>query len=885
MTVKAQVSKLLSNKIPLRSSLEDVKLLDPSNCDDISITWLKVSTDKKQDTWRFQDRILFYGAESDNILCLHRWKIWWMIPSYVPVSTTDGIKQRIPPETLLLLGKVDAETFLVMIPVQDQHMEFSLEGCSLNGCLHINGHENRLQCDDSSSTFTERKALLILTGPLVHELLELGFGLIRSLLNERDVSMTYLPRHTDHCLPRATPSFMKYFGWCTWDACYTNLSTDKIIAGITTLSEGGAAPGYLILDDGWQDTTCNYAQNGEQWQGRLTSFHANHKFSPSLKDCIDKLKTTTSINTFMVWHAFHGYWLGVDEASTILAQYKPCRLYPFLTDSLKRMSPAGQLTSETFNTWGISLASVEHSSSFYYDYHASLLACGVDGVKVDVQSIVPLLTHTNYSAIEATRRMHEGLKDSVTKHFPGTQTSGCDSLAGNVIHCMSHSQTTMFSLLKSYDPQHPPIVRGSDDYWPSLPASHSVHIAVNALNSLFMSYCGIHDWDMFQTDMSEGASLFHAAARAISGGPIYVSDRIGCHDHTVLRRMMLSSMRRGAGWIPLCQRNGRPVQRLLLSDCQRQPKTPLMIQNYNSNGSLVIGVFQVFGSIVENDYELYRVLRPDEIIAASDSLKEVLQSVTDQDNDDVKMNSWYDVWRCAALRSVRDSSVMSEKERRLVDELSIDCNVSPIDVDEVHRDIYREEETHGYCFNKEYVAYSYKHCKSSMSECDDKHFTLWNVSSIQSTVPVSLYGPFDFDIVSFAPKHYLPFPYNNLWVACLGDVSLLNPSGCVLELNIGESIVDKDDTCAVVELKVPKVMSCNLSLVFSTAIEVKDVRIDQELSSHFSIVDRNVLMKDSSLQEYNSVNIDVNFVDLKVSTSGDGSMIDVVTLKVLFVKL
>ena len=46
------------------------------------------------------------------------------------------------------------------------------------------------------------------------------------------------------------------------------------------------------------------------------------------------------------------------------------------------------------------------------------------------------------------------------------------------------------------------------------------------------------DWDMFQSSHERGA--FHAAARVVSGGPVYVSNKVGAHDFELLRKMVLS---------------------------------------------------------------------------------------------------------------------------------------------------------------------------------------------------------------------------------------------------------------------------------------------------------------------------------------------------------
>ena len=53
------------------------------------------------------------------------------------------------------------------------------------------------------------------------------------------------------------------------------------------------------------------------------------------------------------------------------------------------------------------------------------------------------------------------------------------------------------------------------------------------------------DWDMFQSD--HACAAFHAAARAICGGPVYVSDSLGSHDFDLLRRLVFSD-----GTMPRC---------------------------------------------------------------------------------------------------------------------------------------------------------------------------------------------------------------------------------------------------------------------------------------------------------------------------------------------
>jgi hypothetical protein len=80
--------------------------------------------------------------------------------------------------------------------------------------------------------------------------------------------------------------------------------------------------------------------------------------------------------------------------------------------------------------------------------------------------------------------------------------------------------------------------RGSgDDFYPRNLASHAAHITTVSFNSLFLGELGVCDWDMFQS-VHECAHL-QAAARAVGGGAIYVSDKPGVHDFELLRSLVL----------------------------------------------------------------------------------------------------------------------------------------------------------------------------------------------------------------------------------------------------------------------------------------------------------------------------------------------------------
>ena len=73
---------------------------------------------------------------------------------------------------------------------------------------------------------------------------------------------------------KTAPEFVDYLGWCTWDAFYKDVSEAKVLKGLRSFSKAGLIPGFMIIDDGWQDVE-NF---------RMQSFDANKKFKISIEE-------------------------------------------------------------------------------------------------------------------------------------------------------------------------------------------------------------------------------------------------------------------------------------------------------------------------------------------------------------------------------------------------------------------------------------------------------------------------------------------------------------------------------------------------------------------------------------------------------------------------
>lgn len=110
------------------------------------------------------------------------------------------------------------------------------------------------------------------------------------------------------------------------------------------------------------------------------------------------------------------------------------------------------------------------------------------------------------------------------------------------------------------------VTRNSDDFFPDRKGSFAEHILQNAFNAVYQDELYYCDWDMFWTKHEDAVK--HSLLRAISGGPVYVSDKIGDTSPEVLR--------------PLIYKNGE----ILMMDHSAKPTEDCMFSNPMETGVL-----------------------------------------------------------------------------------------------------------------------------------------------------------------------------------------------------------------------------------------------------------------------------------------------------------
>ncbi|KAM6585512.1 hypothetical protein CsatB_012514 [Cannabis sativa] len=506
-----------------------------------------------------------------RFLSLFRFKLWWMIPR-VGNSGRD-----IPVETQMLLLEVgkgqdsDETSYVVFLPIIDGEFRSSLQGNSSNElefCVESG--------DPSIVTSQSLRAVFVNSGNHPFDLIKESMKILEKYKG------TFTHRES-----KQMPGMLDWFGWCTWDAFYQDVNPQGIREGLKSLSEGGTPAKFIIIDDGWQDVSNEFQKEGEpfvegsQFGGRLLSINENNKFrrssndaqsdAPSdLKSFVSEIKNTYGLKYVFVWHALMGYWGGLVPDVPGTKKYNPELRYP--VQSPGNLANMRDLAMDCMEKYGVGAIDADKAHQFLDDLHKYLVSQGVDGVKVDVQNILETISTGSGGRVSLTKLFQQALEKSISSNFQDNSIICCMGLSTDSIY---HSKVSA-------------ITRASDDYYPKNPSTQTLHIAAVSYNSIFLGEVVVPDWDMFYS-LHEAAE-FHAAARAVGGCGVYVSDKPGHHDFEVLKRLVLHD-----GSVLRARYPGRPSRDCLFNDPVMDGESLLKIWNLNKCTG-VIGIFNCQGA-------------------------------------------------------------------------------------------------------------------------------------------------------------------------------------------------------------------------------------------------------------------------------------------------
>ncbi|PRQ17252.1 putative galactinol--sucrose galactosyltransferase [Rosa chinensis] len=514
-----------------------------------------------------------------KFMSIFRFKVWWTTHW---VGTTGNDMQH---ETqFMILDKKDStgRPYILLLPLLEGPFRASLQpgtDCHVDMC--VESGSTRV----SESTF--RSVLYMHVGNDPYGLVKEAMEVVRVHLG----SFKLLEEKTP-------PPIVDKFGWCTWDAFYLMVHPKGVWEGVKGLVEGGCPPGMVLIDDGWQsichdddpltdEEAMKRTSAGEQMPCRLTSFVENYKFrdykslsGKGMGAFVKDLKEEFgSVDYVYVWHALCGYWGGVRPGVKSGSGFPESRVIkPKLSEGLEKTME--DLAVDKIVSNGVGLVEPEMAHKLYEGLHQHLQSVGIDGVKVDVIHLLEMLSEEFGGRIELAKAYYKALTGSVRKHFKGN----------GVIASMEHCNDFMYLGTEAIS-----LGRVGDDFWCSDPSGdpngtywlQGCHMVHCAYNSLWMGNFVHPDWDMFQS--THPCAAFHAASRAISGGPIYISDSVGQHNFKLLKSLVLPD-----GSILRCQYYALPTRDCLFEDPVHDGKTMLKIWNLNKYTG-VLGLFNCQG--------------------------------------------------------------------------------------------------------------------------------------------------------------------------------------------------------------------------------------------------------------------------------------------------
>ncbi|ORX78836.1 glycoside hydrolase [Anaeromyces robustus] len=488
----------------------------------------------------------YYPVDMLNWVAYTKANDWWL----EPISDDCRNFQWNNKDAIFLLYQRTDGYYVCLIPISNDKITLSLTSRYHDGSFNISTMFKSCEYQD------DHVLMYISIGKSnLHNIITKSMDQISKRFS---INNNFFSQFMNNINNDETP-FWKSIGWCTWNTCYKNVNASKVIQGLEEFKSLNIPIEYLIIDDGWQ----KYSKDD-----KLESFEPNlEKFPKGIDSLVNAAKKEYNVKYVGVWHTLQGYWKGISPSSQLASLYNLINV----------------------KSIDMTLVRANDIERFYNDYYSYLESLGIDFVKVDNQATFDKI-------------MDELPIDGNTKCWKTYQKAiwiaGTTYFNARTIHSMAHSPNIIFELiisLSSVGKIPHAVFRNSDDFFPDIESSHTKHIYTNCLNNLWSSTLGIRpDWDMFQSYHKYGN--FHAAARAISGGPIYISDELGKHDPKVLHRLFIGTGEKDDAKVLMYDSPALPCERSVFCD-PRKVSQSLKIFNTNGNYS-VIGMFNCRDQVI-----------------------------------------------------------------------------------------------------------------------------------------------------------------------------------------------------------------------------------------------------------------------------------------------
>ena len=288
------------------------------------------------------------------------------------------------------------------------------------------------------------------------------------------------------------PEIFEYLGWCSWDAFQHYITPDKILAKCKEFKDKNIPVKWIILDDTWNDVKS--IDNETKVSRELNDWEAApERFPEGLKKCVEDIKKQYDLKVG-IWHPTSGYWYGINPDGPLAKRIPELLEYTipgFYADGPRLMHSFDKKKIEKYYD-------IQHK--FYKD-------CGIDFTKVDNQGAAQRHCYFKGGIGQCVSNLHSAIEKAAKKYYGGA-----------LINCMGMPIDNFWNRTYSN------VNRFSGDFQPEDRKWFIQHLLQCSYNTYSQGTINTGDWDMWWSDDEQAKK--NAILRAMSGGPIYVSDKL-----------------------------------------------------------------------------------------------------------------------------------------------------------------------------------------------------------------------------------------------------------------------------------------------------------------------------------------------------------------------
>lgn len=279
------------------------------------------------------------------------------------------------------------------------------------------------------------------------------------------------------------PEMYQYMGWCSWEHYRLDINTANMTEAVKTLEANPVPFRWFMVDDGYLN----------EEKRRLINFEPDLKKFPKGWQEVTHLKSKNGIRWMGLWRNMLGYMSGISKQENMNL-------------------PKGTFAENAKGSCLVPNGTAEGAKAFYDELATKTKEGGFDFAKVDFQGKALFMYYGMENPIRSMYYNSIALENACKEHLDG------------LLNCIAQTHINVFNT------KYSALTRSSKDY--SKKAFNKEITYQSFANHLWLGQVVWGDLDMFHSQGEDAKQL--AIARAISGGPVYVSDEPSTIDATLL---------------------------------------------------------------------------------------------------------------------------------------------------------------------------------------------------------------------------------------------------------------------------------------------------------------------------------------------------------------